>query len=82
MVVAMAYGMRSMLWTGVELARRRVAAAMWPRCDTVVIRGAPVLTMTVVVTRGASVFRAVGAWLDVVVPGLGVRTAGVVPGGP
>ena len=38
--------------------------------------------MTVVVRRGASVFRGVGVWLDVVVPGLGVRAGGVVPGGP
>ena len=36
----------------------------------------------VVLARGASVFRAVGAWVEVVVPGWGVRTGGVVPGGP
>ena len=48
----------------------------------VVARGAPVLTMAVVVRRGGTVFRAVGVWPEVVVPGLGVRAGGVVPGGP
>ena len=50
--------------------------------SVVVMRGASVLTMAVVVRRGGTVFRAVGVWPEVVVPGLGVHAGGVVPGGP
>ena len=60
----------------------RRGTLVWGSFSVVVIRGAPVLTMTVVVRRGASVFRAVAAWLDVVVPGLGVRARGGGSGRP